>query len=306
MKLGELSPHAAHERMSARGIAIAVPPITVRLRSPLRFFASQFHAFYSECELVDADGFADVDIRMFPLGGVRRMSRPRVQFIVDGVTPFDPFPLANALPMFEWGLNWVFSSRMNQFLLLHSSVVEREGNAILFPAWPGSGKSTLAASLVCRGWRLLSDEFGIVSFASADVVPFVRPIALKNESIEVMRTFAPDAYIGPVFRGTRKGDVAHMRPTVLSTERGRESARVAAVVFPDFHRGEAVSIRRLERATAFLKLAGNAFNYEVVGERGFEVVASIMRRSNSYIIHYGDLADAHSALEEIMREAFRS
>jgi len=148
---------------------------------------------------------------------------------------------------------------------------------------------------------LLSDEFGIVPLGGASVIPFVRPIALKNESIAVMRAFAPDAYIGPIFPATRKGDVAHLRPTSLSTARSRESAPVHAVVFPNFQRDEPVSVQRLEPAKTFLKLAGNAFNYEVVGERGFSAVASIVRQSSSHIIHYGDLDGAHAALEEILR-----
>src|SRR5437763_10145582 len=162
MRIGELSARAVHERMSSHGLGVALAPITARSRSPLRFFAEQIGALYSDSELVGADDYADADIRVLLVRGIRQWPRPQVQFIVDGVTPFERFPLHHALPMFEWGLNWVFCHRMHQYLLLHAAVVERDGRALLLPAWPGSGKSTLAASLSCRGWRFLSDEFGIV------------------------------------------------------------------------------------------------------------------------------------------------
>ena len=303
MRTGELSAHAVHQRMSSAGLGVAIAPITVRIRSPLRFFAEQIHALYAEHEVVDADDYANADLRLLPVGGLHRFVRAQVQFVVDGVTPFEPFPIDHALPMFEWGLNWVFAHRMHDYLLLHAAVVERDGRALLLPAWPGSGKSTLAASLSCRGWRFLSDEFGVVSLDGTAVLPFVRPIPLKNESIAVMRVFAPDAFIGPVFPTIRKGDVAHFRVPVESVHRGSESAQIGAVVYPDFQAGAAVEVSPLGRATSFLKLAGNSFNYEVVGERGFRAVASIIERCESHILRYGDLAAAHAALDEIMRVA---
>lgn len=303
MNVGELSGAAVHARMAGPGLALGMPPITVRLRSPLRFLAGQIHALYGAYPAAAAGGYADIDVRLLPVRGLRRLARPQVQFVVDGVTPFDPFPLDHALPMFEWGLNWVFSHRMHEYLLLHSAAVERDGRAILLPAWPGSGKSTLAASLSCRGWRFLSDEFGVIAFDGAAVLPFVRPAALKNESIAAMRAFDGGAFIGPTFPGTRKGDVAHFRPGMESVRRGAEGARIAAIVFPDFQAGADLSVRPLGRATAFLKLAGNAFNYEVVGERGFRAIAAIMRRCESFILRYGDLAGAHAALDRIVVEA---
>ncbi len=286
--------------MAAQGLALRIPPITVRLRSPLRFLAEQIHALYRDYELAGARDFADVDIRMLRVPGPRRWVRPQVQFIVDGVTPFDPFPIDHALPMFEWGLNWVFGQRMHQYLLLHAAVVERGGKALVLPAWPGCGKSTLAASLACRGWRLLSDEFGVVTVSSTQVLPFARPVALKNESIEVMRAFDPGAFYGPIFPKTRKGTVAHFRVPEESVLRGHEPAGIAAIVFPDFQSGATNLVRPLPKATAFLKLAGNSFNYEVVGEKGFRALSSIVRRCESYILRYGDLASAHAALDEIV------
>jgi HprK-related kinase A len=286
-----------------RGSGAAHPPIVVRLRSPLRVFAGQLQTLYEHYELADAADFADVDIRMVRVPGLRRWGRPQVQFIVDGVTPFDPFPVDHAVPMFEWGLNWVFGHRMNAHLLLHAAAVERDGQAVVLPAWPGSGKSTLAASLACRGWRLLSDEFGVVAFSGAEVLPFARPVALKNESIDVMRAFAPGAAFGPVFPKTRKGTVVHFRAPEESVLQGDEPAAVGAIVFPDFQSGKTLLIRPLPKATAFLKLAGNSFNYETVGEKGFHALSAIVRRCDSYVLRYGDLESAHAALDEIMPKA---
>lgn len=305
MKLRELAVAEVRARMANAGLVLMVPPITFRVRSTLPFLADQIHFLYADQVFADAREFADIDIKMIRLAGGSPLVQPKVQFVVDGTTPFDAFPLAHTLPMFEWGLNWVFAHRMHGYLLLHAAVVERDGLALVMPAWPGSGKSTLAASLACRGWRFLSDEFGVVQFGGERVLPFARPASLKNASIDVMRAFAADAAIGEVFANTHKGTVAHFRVPAESAARGGEPAAIAAIVFPEFKSGADVTVRELPRATAMLKLAGNAFNYEVVGERGFRSVSAIVRRCESCVLQYGDLAGAHAALDEIVARASR-
>jgi HprK-related kinase A len=300
MNLADLPAHAVHRRLAGEGLLLHIPPIAVRIRSPMRAFAEQLRTMYSAYEIAEAGTFADIDVRIIPKRSKRL--RPLACFIVDGVSPFDPFPRDHALPLLEWGVNWVFAQRMHQYLLLHAAVVERDGAALLLPAWPGSGKSTLAASLACRGWRYLSDEFGVVVPSTLSVLPFPRPAALKNESIDVMRSFAPDAFIGPIFPKTRKGSVAHLRVPSPSVRRARDPARITAVFFPDFQAGAPVSVRPLSQSTAFLKLAHNAFNYEMLGETAFRTVAAIVRAVPCRIIRYGDLEAAHLQIEILMKE----
>ncbi len=305
MKAAELAVDDFAQRMALRGIALRISPVTVRLRSPLRHFAGQVRDLYRDYELADAEVGVDIDIRVLLCRGTRSRWIREVQFIVDGTAPFEPFPVSHAFAMFEWGLNWVFAQRMHQYLLLHAAVVERGGHALVMPGWPGSGKSTLAASLVCRGWRCLSDEFGAIADGGAEAVPFVRPTGLKNASIDVVRAIAGDACIGTVFPGTHKGTVAHFRPSADGIHQADRRARVAAVVFPEFRAEAPATVEPLSPTAAFLRLAGNAFNYEIVGERGFRTVAAIVRRCPSHVLRYGDLAEAHSALDAILRSANR-
>ena len=114
---------------------------------------------------------------------------------------------------------------------------------------------------------------------------------------------ARDAFIGTAFSGTRKGTVAYFRVPAQSIMEGGKVARPAAVVFPEFKSGAPSSIAALGKASAFLQVAGNAFNYEVIGERGFRAVSALVRQSGSYALTYGDLGGAHGAIEEVMRMA---
>jgi len=298
MNVRDLSAADVRGALRGAGLALRIAPIVVRVRSPLATFAERLAALYRDYPVQDAGDYADIDIRMLPGARARRLVRPTVEFVIDGVTPFEPFPLDHAMPLFEWGLNWVFAQRMHDYLLLHAAVVAREGRAVLLPAWPGSGKSTLAASLACAGWRFLSDEFGVVT-GGHEVRPFARPAGLKNESIAVIRGVAP-ADVGPVYPRTRKGAVAHFRVPSSSLARAAEPASIAAVVFPDFAKDAQTAVQPMTPAVAFLKLAHNAFNYEVVGERAFRAVGDIVRHAPCRILRYGDLGAAHEAIDAIL------
>jgi HprK-related kinase A len=301
MRVAELSPESFASQTAGEGVLLCMRPVAVRVRSPLRAFSIQLHALYGDYEINAPDGFAHIDIRMLRVPGLP-WHAALVQFLIDGTAPFDPFPLEHALPMFEWGLNWVFAQRTNTHLLLHAAVVERRNRAVLLPAYPGAGKTTLAASLAYRGWRLLSDEFGVVCEGGEHLVPFPRPLALKNASIDVMRNLAPQAPIGPLFEGTRKGTVAHVPAPHDAVKQAGDLARAAAVVFPEFSPEASPKIERLGQTDAFMRLAGHAFNYEVIAEQGFRTVACLVRRCPRYLLRYGNLDAAHAALETLISE----
>ncbi len=303
MTAGDLPAETFASRIAADGVVLRIPPITVRVRSDLRAFALQLYDVYRDHALVADAHFADVDIRILRVRDLRPWRSKEANFIVDGTTPFDPFPIQHALPTFEWGLNWVFAQRTNMWLLLHAAAVERDGKALLLPAYPGGGKSTLAASLASRDWRLLSDEFAVVTDERGTVLPFARPPAIKNAAIDVLRAFAPEASFGPVIPNTRKGTVAHMRVPRASLELGDAAATIGMIAFPEFQAGAAVSVIRVGEADAFMRLAVHSFNYEVLGARGFHMVGGLVKSCPCHVIRYGDLADAHAAVHRLARAA---
>jgi HprK-related kinase A len=299
--ISELSEPEVLSALRTRGLAMEIGPVTVRLRTSIASLAQQMRLLYADYAAVPADAFADFDFHLERSRGLRRLHAPQAHLVTDGREQFAPFPEDHALPLFEWGFNWHFARRLQAFLLLHSASLASGDRGLLLPAWPGSGKSTLAAALASRGWRLLSDEFGLVDPADHLLHPFPRPVALKNESIEVMRRFAPDTVIGPVFPRTRKGDVAHLRPPAASVRAGRRPAEPAWIVFPRFERGAETRWLPIDKPAAFLKLAGNSFNYEVLGATGFEEVSRLIHGCDCRILWFGDLDSAIAAIEAMVQ-----
>ena len=274
---------------------------SVVVRSPLREFNAQLDLLYRDHSQAGDSGFADVRVALLP-GPPWRVWGPQVRLWSEASCPFDPYPLGSALPLFEWGTNWLLAQRLNAHVLLHAGVVAREDRALILPAAPGSGKSTLTCALHLAGWRFLSDEFGVLDTESGLLHPLLKPAALKNRSIDIIGG-QPGAVLGPVFAGTRKGDVAHFAPDRASVAARRRPVTPALVVFPRYREGAALRCAPVRRAEAAMRLGLNSFNYRKLGPVGFDAILRLTRTAPAWEIEYGALADALPCIEQLFGKA---
>lgn len=294
VSLGDLS-----RTLAGGGLWIDVGAARVHTRSNSMQFAAQLQSVYAQFPFVAAADWADLHVQIRRPAGVRRWIRPQVEFHCDGQRPFEPFPADSPLPMYEWGCNWLIGRRLNDLFLLHAGAVEKNGLVLLLPALPGSGKSTLTAALAQRGWRLLSDEFGAFDPDTGRFRAVLKPIALKNASIEVIRRFDSGAVFGPEFSKTRKGTVSHLAPARADVERRHESALPGAVVLPKWLHGSPTRFAPLAEHVAFSALAFNAFNYSVLGAVGYRAAVQLVRRCPAWQLVYSGLDEAVAAIEAV-------
>lgn len=295
--LAETGEAQIREALTGAGLWIDVGAVTARLRSDSPDLPRQIGRVYGAFPLAKGPAWADVHIDIRRASGWRRLWRPQVVLHCDGDDPFEPFHGNHALPLFEWGCNWMIAQRLHHLLMLHAGVLERDGLTLLMPAVPGSGKSTLTAALAHRGWRLLSDEFGAFDPVRREFRPMLKPIALKNRSIDVIQAFAPQAVLGPAFPNTRKGTVAHVAPNADAVARRQVAARPGAVVFPRWQAGVATRLEPIAADVLFTSLSYNAFNYAVMGEAGFDAVAGLAAVTPAWQLTYSDLEDAVALLD---------
>lgn len=119
--------------------------------------------------------------------------------------------------------------RQRGHLVLHGSVVQRDGDAVGFVGSSTWGKSTLAAAMVARGWRLVADDVLVIAGlgAGGEAPPTVLPVA------PAMRLAAASA----AMIGVKTGAPAHSQTSklqVLQSERfDRSEAPLRAVFYLD-------------------------------------------------------------------------
>ena len=303
MRINQLTPAELRARLTGDGVLIPCGSFNVNIRSDLPELTTGLHQLYADFPLLDRrDTYVDFEVEVRAPNRVRSHVRPQAILRCDGRVPFKPLPKAQAMPMLEWGLNWVISSHAHDCLVLHAAVVERDGRALVLAADPGSGKSTLCAALVHRGWRLLSDELTLVSLADGLIHPIARPISLKNASIDIVRALGPDVVISEVCHDTAKGSVAHMRPPAASVMAMDHRVKPAMLVFPKFSAGARLRSHAEGQAHALIELTRHAFNASVLAGDGFAALCDFIDAVQPHRIEYSSFDQVIPEIDRLWRD----
>lgn len=303
-RIKELSNRALRQRLHNRGLFLQTGPLVFSIRSTEEPIARAIPLLYPEQRLASEE-FADFHVEVRRIPGLRHWIRPQIEFLVDGHSPFLPLPWPQSFAMLEWGMNWCIAALCHQYLIIHAAVVERGGFAAILPAPPGSGKSTLTAALVLSGWRLCSDELTLIDPATTKIIALGRPINLKNQSIEVIRRFAPGAIFGDTIPDTKKGCVTHLKPPSDSVTRIDEPASPRWIVFPRWQAESSAELQPRPRSQSFIDLAENAFNYSLLGESGFTTLGEVIDSCETLSFTYSRLEDAIEVFDRLAERAER-
>ncbi|MBO9688394.1 HprK-related kinase A [Roseateles chitosanitabidus] len=299
MKLQALSSGGLRERLRGDGVTLKLAPFVVRVRSDIPHLADDIAAMYEDFELAAEDEFVDFHVAVLRSPHWLSRLRGRAEFWFDGQRSFTPLPAAQALAMLEWGINWCIAAHAHQFLLIHAAVLERDGRALVMPAPPGSGKSTLCAALAHRGWRLLSDELGLLDMTTGLIHGMARPINLKNASIPLIQGFLPEARFSASMPNTTKGTVALVRAPDDAIAARLRPARPAWVVLPSWRADAPAQLAPIERARAFMDLAEQSFNYDLHGRAGFQALGRLVDACGCYRFEYSRLDEALALFEAL-------
>jgi len=299
LKVADFTPQALRRQLGRDGLRLRTGPIVANIRTSLDTVADDIALHYAEHFVAKSSDFADFHVTVERPRNLRRWVAPQVVFRFDGLSTFAPLPGDQGFPTLEWGLNWCVSSHCHQYLIIHAAVLERGGRALILPAPSGSGKSTLCAALAFSGWRLLSDELALLAPEHGHVVSLPRPISLKNESIEAVRSSFPDAVFGRIVHETIKGSVVHVKPPADSVRRAAQSAIPAWVVAPRFLADADACLEHMPEARAMMCLVDSAFNYNVHGRNGFAALSTLVDRSDCYRFTYSRLQEAVSVFESL-------
>jgi len=302
VKISQLDLAQLSSFLRSEGLIFAVGPFVFRLSCPALDIPNLINRLYSDYKVAQDHLFCDFHIKIVHKKKWWFAKNPQWLFGTDDdlPVPYVPFPEDTILPFLEWGTNWCVATQAHQYLMLHAGMLEKNGKTLLLPAHPGSGKSTICAALCHRGWRLLTDEIALVKPVNLNLVPFPRLIPLKNQAIDVFRSFAPEAVMGPEFPKTHKGTVCHVRPPKDSIDRSNEIGCARWIVFPQFRAGASMTLKPLDKTQAFIQLTGHSFNYELIGLRGFQAMTALVDVCDCYTFEYGgDLEQAVAQLNAL-------
>jgi hypothetical protein len=302
MRLGLAPDPALRATFGTPGVRLRIAGLCINLRTDVPSVIPQIMDMYAGHSIEAGTGVDDFRVHLTYTDPVRRFVKRKTQVFIDGEEPLAPSPHRLAYLSIEAALNWCISGT-SCHVVLHAAVVEKDGMAAILPAPSSSGKSTLCAALVTRGWRLLSDELGVLRPADLRLQPVARPISLKNDSIALIRRWAPDSHFSPVFTGTSRGDIAFLRPPACSVARAAETAVPTLIVSPTYQANAPVTLQPLGKTETFRLLTSNGLNYYITQRVGFDTVAHLVDTCAAYRLSYGTLEQAVDAMEQLLAQA---
>lgn len=275
--------------------SVRIGPVGFRVGSDWRGPIAALEALYSGYPKPD---IADFTVRLEAPRPWRHWLRPKVAISGDFTLPdAAPLPLAHGLLAAEMAMNLQMAIGQRQFLLLHAATVEKGGRAIVLTGESGAGKSTLAALLMARGWRLMGDEFALLSPETGMIHAFPRAISLKNDAIAVVAAAASGGRWGPMMAATPKGDIRHLCPDDRALAAIEVPALPAHLIFPRF--GFESAARDVAPSEAFVRLTQASTNYVALGERGFAALTRFVTEVPATAIDYPDTASGIAAVEAL-------
>ncbi len=275
--------------------SVRIGPVGFRIGSDWRAPIEQLTNLYRDYPAPDV---ADYTVRLFASRPWRRWVRPSVTIGGDYMLPdAAPLPLVQGLLAAEMAMNLQLALGHRRHLLLHASVVERDGRALLMTGESGAGKSTLATLLAAHGWRFMGDEFALLDPATGLVHAFPRLVRLKNASVATATAAWPDGRFGPMLAGTPKGDICHLVPPADAIARMDEPAAPALLLFP--RHGFTADTREVPVSEAFVRLTQASTNYVALGEAGFAALTGLVRAVPARAIDYPDGATAIRQVEAL-------
>lgn len=279
---------------------LPIGPFNFSIKTDNQAVVDNLASLYKDYHFATGSPFIDFPITITTRSLVRRFIKPQVDFLLDEFAPFKPLPKDQSFAMLEWGMNWCITTRAHQFLIFHAGTIEKNGKVIMMPAEQGSGKSTLTAAMVYSGWRLFSDELALISLQDELVYPCTRPINLKNNSIEVINSFVDNAVFSTIAKDTHKGTVALLKPPKASVERMFEPAALHCIVFPKYVANVEAKLTPINQTDTFQQLIEHSFNYHILGEEGFNLIAKLLKNVTCYQFEYSDFEQAKKLLADLV------
>jgi HprK-related kinase A len=296
--LRHLTSNELNQRLASGELGLHVGPYIYNIQSNLPTITSGIETLYSDFSLASLGEFVDYDVAILSRGLLQRM-RGKVEFLFDKRRPFDVITRGHAYAFLEWGLNWCVSLHANEYLKLHAAAASKGNSTIIMPGIPGAGKSTLCAALGLSGWRILSDEHAMIEPVSTEIAPLCRPVSLKNESIEVIKSFSSSAVFGPTSEETHKGRVAHMKADLHPDSHDTNTLKASTMIFPKYTRDEPQRLSQRRRTDSFVLAAYHSFNYSLLGDAGFDIMKKLINSVYCYDLVYHDLDWAVKTLDEL-------
>ncbi|MEZ5306964.1 MAG: hypothetical protein R2684_07455 [Pyrinomonadaceae bacterium] len=162
-------------------------------------------------------------------------------------------------------------------VFVHAGALEKNGGALLLPGNSFAGKTTLTVELLKRGFRYLSDEYGVIG-PNGNVAAFAKPISLRDGGrTQIDRT-----------------------PEELGFDVSVGASHVGAVIFLNYEPNTTFYAQKISKGSAILSLLEHALPIRSRPEFTLKTLSAIPSSATFLNGKRGDAREAADQIEKLL------
>lgn len=190
-------------------------------------------------------------------------------------------PVSNPSDLCSLLNDWAVRSARSHHVF-HAGAVAWNGVAILLPGASYSGKTTLTASLVQRGFELVSDEVGAISIYNSRLAVFPRKPAIRPGGLSALG-LGEEAGMGWPPDPTR-----YVGVEALQGKWARGRPELGLIVLPRFEAEGGTQMRPVTLGEAVVTLSACSCSLATHKESGLDWIIGLARRVDCYELVHSD------------------
>ena len=283
---------------ATRYYQIGTVSITIESSTPQAFVdCERFYGHY-RCEKARPGSIHVTIVRKRP----KRLSRAVYVVCCEGEDYIAGPDISAVLPRLEAAVNYQVMTKRRAFFQLHAGVMSCRDHAVVFTGSSGTGKTTLAAALLSRGWKYLCDEFALIDPDSMQVLPFPKPLSIKESGIERIACMNLPLCSHRWRNGKSDRRLSYILPLDVRPDCIGDPGLVKTLLFMTRHERIPQYCRRLEAPEAAMTIYRLGLNTEELGRRGFNAAVALAKQAQCYQLNLGSVEQGCELLESLLSE----
>jgi hypothetical protein len=240
---------------------------------------------------VPQGGKIDLGVGIVPAGDLWHLC-------LNGELQGDAVPAEMVLPKLQDFLRRHAYQRIPFLLAVHAAVVSDGQRTVIFPGQSGAGKSTLAATMLARGYRLLSDEVALIN-ETGELMSIPLGLGLKSGSWPLLEKYFPSLATTAEHVRWDGSRVRYLQGDDIVFAEG-EGSKATHICFPVYCPHGSGGVEQLSPVTALLHLTAAGYQVRDLHEESAARILSWLLQLSCSIISYASSAEALRLLDGVL------
>ena len=226
--------------------------------------------------------------------------RQRYEIIANEHMRYEPSRDEEVFPYVEWSINWEVPRIMPQYLQLHASSMELDGQGVIFranrAAEVDADRGSAVARLAVSVRRVRPDPR-----RHARVAPLPAGHLHQEAVVPVLEELGLTPHKNRLFIKGAKGCVGFIDPLSAHPDAIGEPCPIRHVIFPRYVEGAEPRLEPISRGQAAFDLHAVCFNLLGCKSLGLDVIAEMIRGAECYKLTSGKIHATCDVVEALVR-----